>query len=283
MLLALFPFLVVGQMPMMVCRAMRTRGLPVAIATYYPAPPQYTVDEALDFSDNCALFKMDAHNAPSDSAELERLVDRLDAKLVVLCGAKPAYAQLARLRESRPDIRQMDWIFNTGPHFRELSNRPSCFDAILVENAAIRDSLDTVPGMGRVIQVASGVDLERFRPRGRAIAAQDSSLVVGYVGRLAAEKNPLGFIDLAEQLHTMMPPLRFVIYGEGPQLDVLKARVAASPARDAIHYKGFAPHPTDALADMDVMVLPSILDGRPAALMEANACGVPVIAASLYS
>lgn len=262
----------------MVLRAMRERGLPAAIATYHPTPRHYTGDVVADFIADDLLLDMQPHRAPADSAVLERALDQLGARMVVQAGAPLAYAQLARLRERRPDIRQMDWIFNTGPHFRSLNARPTSFDAVMVESAMVRERLEAVPGMGRVIQVPSGVDLARFRPAGRALQPPSPSLVIGYVGRLSAEKNPLGFLDLAERLHQRMPSLRFALHGEGPQAEAVKARIAGSPARDAIRYEGFAPHPTDAFAAIDVLVLPSILDGRPAILMEANACGIPVIA-----
>ena len=59
----------------------------------------------------------------------------------------------------------------------------------------------------------------------------------------------------------------------------VKARIAAGPAAAAIRFAGFASHPTDALAEIDVLVVPSVLDGRPAAVMEASASGIPVIGA----
>jgi len=131
MILALLPFLVLGQMPLMVLRAMRARGIPVAIATYHPTPTHYTGDAAVDFRGDDMLLDMHCHATPADSAMLEEIVDRIGARMIVQAGAPAAYAQLARLRERRPDIRQMDWIFNTGPHFRRLSDRPTSFDAVL--------------------------------------------------------------------------------------------------------------------------------------------------------
>ena len=131
MILALLPFLVLGQMPLMVLQAMRARGIPVAIATYHPTPTHYTGDAAVDFRGDDMLLDMHCHATPADSAMLEEIVDRIGARMIVQAGAPAAYAQLARLRERRPDIRQMDWIFNTGPHFRRLSDRPTSFDAVL--------------------------------------------------------------------------------------------------------------------------------------------------------
>ncbi len=59
----------------------------------------------------------------------------------------------------------------------------------------------------------------------------------------------------------------------------VRARANAGPAKSAFIFGGYAPHARDALRAMDVLVVPSKLDGRPNAIMEANACGVPVLAA----
>jgi len=70
-----------------------------------------------------------------------------------------------------------------------------------------------------------------------------------------------------------------VIYGSGVQAEEVNDRVQASPSRDSIVSGGFVDRPGDAFAEIDVLVVPSIMDGRPATVMEANASGVPVLGA----
>ena len=96
---------------------------------------------------------------------------------------------------------------------------------------------------------------------------------------MSIEKNPLGFVELAERLHDALPTIQFFMFGEGPMTAQVQARIMSGRAASAIKFAGFADHPTTALAQIDVLVVPSVLDGRPAAVMEANACGVPVIGA----
>ena len=70
-----------------------------------------------------------------------------------------------------------------------------------------------------------------------------------------------------------------IFFGQGPQENDVQKRLSESPARAAIAFSGFVEHPTYAFRQIDLLSVPSILDGRPAAIMEANACGVPVIGA----
>jgi glycosyltransferase involved in cell wall biosynthesis len=75
-----------------------------------------------------------------------------------------------------------------------------------------------------------------------------------------------------------MPAFNSVIVGEGPMTQNVAERVASSRIRQQIDFRGRADNIVDAMHAIDILVVPSVLDGRPNIIMEANACGVPVIA-----
>ena len=88
---------------------------------------------------------------------------------------------------------------------------------------AVRQLQDN--GVGRVARWARGVDLERFHPGRREQSvrerlAPDGELLVGYVGRLAHEKQ-LGLLSGVQSL----PGSRLVIVGDGPQRRQLQAQL----------------------------------------------------------
>lgn len=278
-ILALFPFLVVGSLPVSVMREMRARGHDVTVARYLPVAQGYTMDPLDDFAAEGRLIDLSEAIGPYGPDRLEALVAERDIGLILQIGSPWAYSHLARLKERRPELRLLDTLYNNGPHFHAFAHYGSCYDGVLVESREMVRLLEGGPHGAWVRQVESGVDISRFVPAGRAAQPPAPELVLGYVGRMSAEKNPLGFITLAEALHATRPGLSFIMFGEGAMAAEVKARIAASPARAAITFAGFADHPTTALAQIDVLVVPSVLDGRPAAIMEANACGVPVIAA----
>jgi glycosyltransferase involved in cell wall biosynthesis len=278
-ILALFPFLVNGALPIAVMREMRSRGVDVVIARYLPVVEGYTIDPMEEFSAEGRLIDLSSHLGSSGTDALEVIVEERRIGLVLQIGAPWAYPQLARLKERRPPLRLLDTLYNNGPHFHSFVHYCGCFDGALVESLDMVRQLQGRPGVAAVRQVESGVDLARFVPIGRAARLPEANLVVGYVGRMSSEKNPLGFVALAEKLYTALPWLRFVMFGEGPIATEVKACVAASPAAVAIRYLGYADHPATAFAEIDVLVVPSVLDGRPAAVMEANASGIPVIGA----
>jgi glycosyltransferase involved in cell wall biosynthesis len=276
--MALLPFLVEGAMPLAVLREMRRRGMDVVIAFYLDGAVGLSPDPCQDFERDGRLVDMTRMKG-SGVDRLESLVHEHNTQLVLQVGSPWGFSHLPVLKERRPDLRIVDWLFNSGPHFQSFAYRAAAFDGCLVESAEMARSVAEVPGIGEIRQVESGVDLAEFRPKGRSLEAPSPDLVVGYVGRMSPEKNPLGFVELAEKVLAREPWARFVIYGSGVQADEIQSRVQASPWRSSIAYRGFVDHPSDAFADIDALVVPSIMDGRPATVMEANASGVPVIGA----
>ncbi len=278
--LALLPFLVKGALSIEIFRAMPERGLDVTVAFCDDTSAQYPADEMEDFRASNRLIDLSKESLPSafdviSNAILERKID-----LVVQIGATHLYHHLARWKEAYPSLRIADVLYNEFGHTLNHFLYERCIDGVIVESEAMRDfvrraSFRDAPA---VEIVHSGVDLAWFTPHVHEEAGA-SSLTLGYVGRMSPEKNPMAFVDLAEKLLSTDTDLEFRMFGGGPLADSLKQRLAQSPARERLTYGGFVEHSRTALHALDVLVLPSKFDGRPVIVMEANGCGVPVIAA----
>ncbi len=72
-------------------------------------------------------------------------------------------------------------------------------------------------------------------------------------------------------------PARLLILGEGNQRPVLEALVAELNLNDRVSMPGFVENPFSYMKNADVFVLSSISEGLPAALIQALACGCPVV------
>jgi glycosyltransferase involved in cell wall biosynthesis len=277
-ILALLPFIVNGALSMIVLRALRGRGMDVSVAYYQEGALGYTIDAADDFRDAGRLLTISPTDWAGAIEQLQREIVQRDIGLLLQIGSPWAYRQLPYVKERRPSLRLVDILYNKVGHTLNHFLYENCFDGVIVENEDMRrfileNTRRREPG---VHLVESGIDLGAFSP---AAPKPVVPFTIGYVGRMSPEKNPIGFVELAEQLHQRIPSLRFLMFGEGPEAEAVRARIQASAARAVICYGGFAAHPRDALAHLHVLVVPSRLDGRPNVVMEASACGVPVIGA----
>lgn len=100
------------------------------------------------------------------------------------------------------------------------------------------------------------------------------------VGRLSAEKGQAGLLQAFAEASNDIPGLQLLFVGEGPEGDRLQAMARELGVADKVEFPGRRGE-TETLrniADSDILVLPSFMEGLPIVLMEAMAIGTPVIA-----
>lgn len=156
-------------------------------------------------------------------------------------------------------------------------------DLIIAISPEIRDSLLDLgigtPEQYRVIPL--GFDLEAHRQvaghsgvlRERLHLADDVPLV-GVVGRLVPIKDHSTLLDAM----TRLPEVHLAVLGDGELRADLEAEVATKGLTQRVHFVGWWADIPSAMADMDVVALSSRNEGTPVSLIEAGACGRPLVA-----
>ena len=119
-----------------------------------------------------------------------------------------------------------------------------------------------------------GVDTDLFSPVRRTRMAEDSAIVLGYVGRLSVEKNVALLARVERELSAMgVEGVRFLIVGHGGEEAALRAELKAADFAGVLRGTELA----RAYADMDVLVFPSHTDTFGNVVLEALASGVPAV------
>jgi glycosyltransferase involved in cell wall biosynthesis len=133
-----------------------------------------------------------------------------------------------------------------------------------------------------ITSVRTGIDLARFRPLDRAaMRAQcgvDARPAIGIVATLRDWKGHDDLLEAWRELTTGVPGWQLLVIGDGPRRAHLARRVRELALDAEVRFTGNQDDVPAWLACLDIAVLPSYGDeGVPQSLMQAAACGVPVV------
>jgi glycosyltransferase involved in cell wall biosynthesis len=99
------------------------------------------------------------------------------------------------------------------------------------------------------------------------------AVVIGLVGHLRAEKNPVRAVQAMREV-----PAHLLILGDGPERASVERRARELGVAERVHLVGHRQAPQDDYRAMDAFVLSSDTEQMPVALLEAMAAGLPVAA-----
>jgi glycosyltransferase involved in cell wall biosynthesis len=134
----------------------------------------------------------------------------------------------------------------------------------------------------KVRVVRNGIDTTRFRPDARARGSSrrawgiaEDSLVCGVVSRLAPEKGCDVALDTFQRVAADLgrADLHLVFVGEGPMATDLQRTVEQQGLQDRVRFVGRTDRPWEIYPAVDVLLMPSRVEGLPLGLLEAMACG----------
>lgn len=133
-----------------------------------------------------------------------------------------------------------------------------------------------------IIPIASDPALYRFdaakrEAARRAMGIGEGDVLVGIVALLSPFKNHAFLLKAFAVARRRSPRLKLAIIGEGPLRAELEEAVARMQLSDAVFLTGNVTDVPDRLQALDVMALPSLYEGFPNVLIEAQIAGLPVL------
>lgn len=106
---------------------------------------------------------------------------------------------------------------------------------------------------------------------------EDGDMVIGCIGRLEDVKNHRFAIQIAHILHNNKTPFKLLIVGTGILKDSLQADIHAFGLQNHVILTGVRSDIPALLKTMDVFLMPSLFEGLPVTMVEAQAAGIPCL------
>jgi len=134
---------------------------------------------------------------------------------------------------------------------------------------------------GKVQYIPIGIELLQFLTRDKAaasLAITTTTPRVVTIAELTANKGLRYAIEAVAELKKRGIDVSYFIIGEGEQREMLQHLGQALKVVDRVHFLGFIPDASKYLKAFDIFLLPSVKEGTPYVLVEAEIAGLPIIA-----
>ena len=126
--------------------------------------------------------------------------------------------------------------------------------------------------------IPNGVAIPEIYIKKRALAQTDQAqITIGTVAGLRPEKNIARLVKAFAAVRARQPA-RLVVVGGGPELPALQALAARLGVAEDVEFAGYLADPISRLVEFDLFALSSDTEQLPIAMLEAMACGIPVVA-----
>ena len=169
---------------------------------------------------------------------------------------------------------------------REASRRSNHLIFVSRENWKWAEELDLIQNSS-VSLIRSGVDVERILQGRRSEAFREQlgitrkAPTIAMIACLKPQKDPLTFVEAADLASRKMHNAKFLLVGDGEMADAVSRRVAKMRYAHNFVQAGWRREIPEILANIDLLVLPSLWEGLPRIIPEASIAGVPVIASNI--
>ncbi|MEZ9758788.1 glycosyltransferase family 4 protein [Vibrio breoganii] len=129
--------------------------------------------------------------------------------------------------------------------------------------------------------IPNSVDTDLYRPLCSEVKDINEPLRVVMVGRLWEQKNPMCLIKAIKFIRDDGYNVTLDYVGDGELTNNIQKYVVANELYDCVRLLGWNKEVYKILPSYDIFVLPSLWEGMPLAILEAQACGLPTVVSNI--
>lgn len=135
--------------------------------------------------------------------------------------------------------------------------------------------------------VPNAVDTQKFRRNAdmreklrKEFGISESQLVIGHVGRMCVAKNQLFMLDIFKKFREAHPDAVLLFVGDGELKESVLAHAEKIGVAQSVVFTGSRGDVNHLLSAMDVFLLPSVTEGLPVTVVEAQSASLPCVVSS---
>lgn len=147
---------------------------------------------------------------------------------------------------------------------------------------------DSLLRRGKVSILNNGINLELYESNKEhssdnlknIMGISSDKVVIGHIGRFCKEKNHEFILELAEYMKNEGRECIFLLIGDGPLRNEIEAKAEEKQLLNNIRFLGIRNDIQDLMKILDVLIMPSLCEGVPLVLIEAQASALPCVISS---
>ncbi len=219
---------------------------------------------------------------PTTLTDLLKLIKQQKPHVLHLHGYGASnFGRLASLVTGLPNIVHEHAVLPNQPLYQTVADRvlsPVTTKAIAVsagvanfltqQRAIPKSKLETLI-IGLPLTSVDKYDAQAVQQKRQQLGIADHEKVVSTIGRLDTQKGQIYLLEAAATVLKTLPDTHFLIVGDGPDQDMLKAAAKQGGIEQNVIFTGFRDDVPALLAMSDLVAMPSLWEGLPLALLEA--------------
>lgn len=138
---------------------------------------------------------------------------------------------------------------------------------------------------GKVYFLKNAINLNEFsyseksREEVRSELGLSNEFLLGHIGRFAEQKNHRFLIDIFEEVSKKIPEVKLLLVGTGELRKDIENYVKEKNLQNQVIFAGVRKDIAKVLSALDLFILPSLYEGMPNVIIEAQAAGLPCLIA----